>query len=111
MHDLVTLNGQWWDWQVDRWDVSEFRLIADNDLTYHHSVAVTFTDVAWVSCADLFHHPVFRSPRIPETEFMRQVATEDEHHVYAWDAETATGIVPMMVVARSARIVEQVVHH
>jgi hypothetical protein len=44
MQELTELTGRWWDWQVDRWDASAFRLIADNDLTYHHSVEVTFTD-------------------------------------------------------------------
>lgn len=111
MHELLTLNDRWWDWQVERWDVTGLRLIADNDLTYHHSVEVTFTDVAWVSCADLFHHPVFRSPTAHEIDFMRQVASVDEHHLYTWDAETATGAVPMMIVARSARIMEQLVRY
>jgi hypothetical protein len=54
---------------VDRWDASVVRLIADNDLTYHHNVEVTFTEVAWVSSADLFHHPVFRQPPPAERDF------------------------------------------
>lgn len=62
-HDAIEeLNRRWWDWQADRWDGSGLRLIADNDLTYHHSVEVTFTDVVWVACADLFHHPVLSPP-------------------------------------------------
>lgn len=40
MRDLEDLNRRWWDWQADRWDGSGLRLIADNDLTYHHSVEV-----------------------------------------------------------------------
>jgi hypothetical protein len=111
VRDLVTLNGQWWDWQVDRWDVSGLHLIADNDLTYHHSVEVTFADVFWASCSDLFHHPVFRPPTAPELEFMSQVTTGDSHRLYTWDAETATGTVGMMVVAQGAAIMEKLVHH
>ncbi len=111
MRDLVTLNGQWWDWQVDRWDISGLRLIADNDLTYHHNVEVTFTDVVWVSCADLFHHPVFRPPTAPEIESVRHVTTGEGHRLYTWDAETAAGIVPMMVLAQSIQIVEKLVRH
>ncbi|WP_109595960.1 hypothetical protein [Actinoplanes xinjiangensis] len=111
MHDLMTLNDRWWDWQVDRWDVSGLLLVADNDLTYHHSVEVTFTDVVWVSCTDLFHHPVFRTPTAAEYAFARQVTNDEAHHLFAWDAETATGTVPMMIVAESVRIVEGLVRH
>jgi len=76
---------------MDLWDGSALRLVADNDLTYHHSVEVTFTDVVWVSSADLFHHPVFRLPTRAEREFARQVAADEVHQLFAWDAETATG--------------------
>ncbi|MDI6100912.1 hypothetical protein QLQ12_20060 [Actinoplanes sp. NEAU-A12] len=111
MRDLFELNGRFWDWQVDRWETSVFRLIADNDLTYHHSVEVTFADVAWVSCADLFHHPAFRPSTLPEREFARRVTTGAGHHLFTWDAETATGTVPMMVIAESVRIAEGIVRH
>jgi hypothetical protein len=40
MRDLEDLIRRWWDWQADRWDGSGLRLMADNDLTYHHSVEV-----------------------------------------------------------------------
>jgi hypothetical protein len=46
VHELIDLTGRRWDWQVDFWDSSTRRLIADNDLTYHHSVEVSFTGVA-----------------------------------------------------------------
>lgn len=107
----MRLNGRWWDWQVDRWDVSGLRLIADNDLTYHHSVEVTFTDVVWASCSDLFHHPGFRPPTAPEAQFMRQVTTGDGHRLYTWDAETAAGTVAMIVVAQNAATTEKLVQH
>ena len=111
MDDLLELTGRWWDWQVELWDGSAFRLIADNDLTYHHSVEVTFTDVVWVASADLFHHPVFRPPTPAERGLARQVTTEVEYRVFAWDAETATGTVPMMVVAHALQVVEGIVRH
>ena len=111
MRDLEELNRRWWDWQADRWDGSGLRLIADNDLTYHHSVEVTFTDVVWVACADLFHHPVFRPATPSENEFARQVTVDEAHHLFTWDAETATGTVAMLVVAESVQIAEEVVRH
>lgn len=111
MRDITELSHRWWDWQVAAWDGPGLRLIADNDLTYHHSVEVTFTDVAWVACADLFHHPVFRPATPAEIEFARQVSADGTHQVYAWDAETAAGTVAMMVVAQSVRITEEFVRH
>lgn len=57
---------------MDLWDASTFRLIADNDLTYHHSVEVTFTDVVYVSSADEFHHPIFGPPTPAKRELARQ---------------------------------------
>lgn len=110
MRELTELTGRWWDWQVDRWDASAFRLIADNDLTYHHSVEVTFTDVVWVSSADLFHHPVFRPPTATEREFARRVI-DAGHHLFAWDAETASGTVPMMIIAGDVQVAEGIVRH
>ena len=110
MRELTELTGRWWDWQVDRWDVSAFRLIADNDLTYHHSVEVTFTDVVWVSCADMFHHPGFRPPTAAEREFAPQ-AVHSGQHLFTWDAEIATATVPMMVIAGGVRVAEGLVHH
>ncbi|GAB7044532.1 MULTISPECIES: hypothetical protein [Catenuloplanes] len=104
MRDLEELSHRWWDWQVAGWDAAGLRLVADNDLTYHHSVEVTFVDVAWAACADLFHHPVFRPATPAEREFARQVTADETHHVFAWDAETAAGTVTMMVVAQSVRI-------
>ena len=111
MRDLTDLTGRWWDWQVDVWDGSGLRLIADNDLTYHHSLTVTFIDVVWVAVADLFHHPVFRPPTPAEGEFARQVAGAETCTLFAWDAETVAATVPMLVVARSVEIVEAVVLH
>ncbi|MBL7259188.1 hypothetical protein [Paractinoplanes lichenicola] len=105
MASLTDLTGQWWDWEVRRWDAASLQLIADNDLTYHHSVEVTFTDVVWVACADTFHHPVFRPPTATELDFARQ-AGNTAHRVFTWDAETSTGAAPMMIVAGTAQITE-----
>jgi hypothetical protein len=105
MDELLPLTNRWWDWEAERWDVTGLRLIADNDLTYHHAVEVTFTEVAWVAVADLFHHPVFRPPTAAEELFARQ-AGSDGHRVFTWDAETSTGTVPMMVVAHAVQVVE-----
>jgi hypothetical protein len=40
--DLTTLTGRWWDWEVSRWDAAGPTLVADNDLTYHWNVEVSF---------------------------------------------------------------------
>lgn len=111
MHELAGLTGRWWDWQVDRWDATGLRLIADNDLTYHHSVEVRFSDVVWVACAETFHHPVFRSPTADEQAFGRMVINDDGYHVFTWDAETASGTVAMMVVAGEVRVDEALIRH
>jgi hypothetical protein len=87
--------------ELDRWDASRFRLMANNDVTYDHNVEVTFTEVVWVSSADMFHHPGFRPPHPIEREFARRVVNDDGYHLYAWDVETATGVVPMMLVAQA----------
>jgi hypothetical protein len=105
MNELMPLTDLWWDWEADRWDVSGLRLIADNDLTYHHAVEVTFSEVAWVAVADRFHHPIFRPPTAAEEQFARQAGGHGLQ-IFTWDAETSTGAVPMMVVARSVQVVE-----
>jgi hypothetical protein len=61
--------------------------------------------------AAVLHHPVFRPPTPAERELARQVATDEGHHLFAWNAETATGTVPMMVVAQAVQVVERIVHH
>jgi hypothetical protein len=75
--DLTTLTGRWWDWEVSRWDAAGLTLVADNDLTYHWSVEVSFVGVTWVAIADSFSHPVFRQPTGAELDLVRQV-TDDE---------------------------------
>ncbi|GAB7045571.1 hypothetical protein JCM9534A_06970 [Catenuloplanes indicus JCM 9534] len=97
-----------WPGSIAGWDGAGLRLVADNDLTYHHCVEVTFTDAVWSACADLFHHPVFRPATPSEIAFARQVTAAETHHVFAWDAETAAGTVAMMVVAQSVQITEGV---
>ena len=111
VYELTDLTGRWWDWQVDLWDSSTLRLIAGNDLTYHHSVEVAFSDVAWVATADTFHHPTFRPATPAEHDFAREVISDAGYELYAWDAETSTRTVPMMIIAQSVRIVEGLTHH
>jgi hypothetical protein len=107
----MELTGRYWDWRVELWSSSTLRLIADNDLTYHHNVEVSFTDVAWAATADLFHHPTFRPATPAEIEFGRQVINEAGYEIYAWDAETSAGTAPMMIIATSVRVVEGLVRH
>jgi hypothetical protein len=111
VRDLISLTGRWWDWRIDLWNASTLRLVADNDLTYHHSVEVSFAGVVWVAAGDLFHHPTFRPATPAETLFAGQVTDDAGYEVYAWDAETSAGTVPMMIVARSVHIVEGLVRH
>jgi hypothetical protein len=56
---LASLTDRWWDWRVDKWDSATLRLIADNDLTYHHAVEVAFANPAYVACPAEFSHPRF----------------------------------------------------
>ena len=109
--DLMDLTGRWWDRRVDLWDSSTLRLIADNDLTYHHSVEVSFTDVAWVATADTFHHPTFRPATPAEQDFAHQGFNGAGYQPYTWDAETSAGTAPMMIIAPSVPIVECLVRH
>ena len=104
MRELMDLTGLYWDWRVEFWNSSTLRLIADNDLTYHHNIEVSFIDVAWA--ADLFHHPTFRPWTPAEREFARQIINEAGYEIYAWDAKTSARTVPMMIIATSARVVE-----
>ena len=108
---LVDLTGRYWDWRLEHWDSSTLRLIAGNDLTYHHNVEVSFTDVVWAAIADLFHHPAFRPATPAEREFARQVTDEAGYEIYAWDAETSGGTLPMMIIAASVLVVEGLVRH
>jgi hypothetical protein len=111
MGELMDLTGRYWDWHVELWDSSTLRLIADNDLTYHHNVEVSFSDVTWAATADLFHHPTSRPATSAELEFARRVTNEAGYQIYAWDAETSAGTVPMMIIAASVLIVEGLVLH
>lgn len=108
----TALNGRWWDWEVAHWGAATFRLIADNDLTYHHSAEISFTDVAWVAVANMFSHPAFRQPTEAEQAFARQFHGDDEGStVFAWDAEVAFATVPMTIIARQVHVIERLVIH
>lgn len=99
MRELMDLTGRYRDWRVEHWDSSTLRLIADNDLTYHHNVEVSFSDVAWAATADLFHHPTFRPATPAALAFARRVTNEAGYEIYTWDAETSAATVPMIIIA------------
>jgi hypothetical protein len=108
--NLTTLTGRWWDWEVRRWDPAALTLVADNDLTYHWSVEVSFVGVVWVAIADSFSHPVFRQPTGAELDFVRQIVDDGEGlAVFAWDAETTRSSAPMLVAAQHVRVTEGLV--
>ena len=88
---LQDLNDQWWDWVVQSWDGWCLRLIADNDLTYHHAVEVDFLNVAYVRLPmTVFSHPRFRAPTPEElTEVTPFMHDEDAMRVFAWDTDEA----------------------
>ena len=46
--DLVALNGRWWDHEVYNSDGVRLVVVGSTDLTYHHGVAVTFEEVAYI---------------------------------------------------------------
>jgi hypothetical protein len=96
---------------VELWDWSTLRLIADNDLTHHHNVEISHTDVSRAATADLFHHPTFRPATPVEIEFAHQVINDAGYEIYVWDAESSAGTAPMMIIATSVRVVEGLVRH
>lgn len=107
--ELQELNGRWWDWQVEKWDAAEFRLVANNDLTYHHAVAVSFVNARYVACPLEFSHPSFRAPTGEETERVRRALDGDidDLTVFAWDLEDVEGPGKVCVVAAAGVTVDQ----
>lgn len=110
VRSLTELTGRWWDWEVPGWDAAAFRLIADNDLTYHHSAEISFADVVWVAVTGMFSHPVFRQPTEAEQAFAgRFDGGEVGYTVFVWKTEVASATVPMTVIARGVHLVERLV--
>jgi hypothetical protein len=109
---LANLNGRWWDWRVEGWDGGRLRLIAGNDLTYHHQVEVTFGGVAYVCCPSEFSHPVFRDPHAEEVYRATRVLDGELGGlaVFAWDIDTSPAE-PCMVVAEAVDVAEGLVTH
>jgi hypothetical protein len=109
---LTTLDGRWADWMVQSWDGFNFTLIADNDLTYHHEVAVRFADTRFVACPAEFSWPTFREPTAEESARVQQLHDPDEDiHVFSWDAESGNGRTACLVLAKSVTVAEELVLH
>jgi len=44
---VLRFNGRWSEWAVWRWDRLSLNVVANLDLTYHHEVEVTFSNVEY----------------------------------------------------------------
>lgn len=108
---LLDLNDRWWDWQVASWDGESLRLIADNDLTYHHSVEVLFEETAYVKLPAQFSHPVFRAPTASERELVRQAVGDLPALIVAWDIDAEGPGRACLVGAASVSFAEELVLH
>lgn len=108
---LVDLNNRWWDWQVASWDGVSLTLIADNDLTYHHSVEVLFEDAVYVKLPASFSHPVFRDPTSHEIEIVQAAVGEVPELVAAWDTDADDPGRACLIAAASVSVVEELVLH
>jgi hypothetical protein len=108
---LQELTGRWWDWMVQSWDGWRLRLVADNDLTYHHLVEVDFLDAAYVRVPlRVFSHPMFRAATPDEVSEAQPFMSEDETmRVFAWDTDEPG--IRGLVVAEDVVIREGLVVH
>jgi hypothetical protein len=105
--DLVSLNGRWPDWAVSRWDGDTLVLIADLDLTYHHAVEVSLSEVQFLATSDSFSFPEFRA--VTEAERARVVGMfgpDLPPTLIAWDAETHSGSGSFLVACAAVTFVE-----
>lgn len=108
---LLDLNNRWSDWQVASWDGESLRLIADNDLTYHHSVEVVFEETAYVMLPAQFYHPCFRPPTAHEEGLVREAVGHVPELIVAWDTDAEGHGRVCLVGASSASFVEELVLH
>ena len=108
---MVDLNDKWWDWRVEGWNGSTFRLVAGNDLTYHHLAAVEFHDAAFVACPSEFSHPRFREATGLERDAVWALLGGDRSAVvFAWDVDGEAGQT-CLVAAASVSVHEGLVLH
>jgi hypothetical protein len=98
--------------RIDGWDGWTLRLIADNDLTYHHAVEVSFRAVEFVCSPRTFSRPVFREPTSDEIERAVRVLDAElgEAQVFAWEIDSDPPET-CMIVAEAVEIVEGPVQH
>ena len=112
MDDLVSLNGRWPDWAVSQWDGLTLVLIADLDLTYHHAVEVSFSDVQFVGTTDSFSFPTFRTVTDEERARLAAMFGPDLPSTFvAWEAETSNGSGSCLVACASVTVAEGHVAH
>ncbi|MEH1098449.1 hypothetical protein [Micromonospora sp. CPCC 205561] len=57
---------------MQNFDGSQLRLAAGYDLTYHHSLEMVFTDVAYLACPTQFQNDRFREPDLDERALVRR---------------------------------------
>jgi hypothetical protein len=54
--------GSWWSWAIWRYDGATLTLISGNDLTYHHELELSFSDVEFIEVPAQFERAAFREP-------------------------------------------------
>lgn len=111
---LVRLPGDVapWDWELLSSNGSELRLAAGNDLTYHHTLELVFTDVAYLACPARFSHPRFREPTPAERDLVRRYVGGDPPVLIAFDIEAmmGEGDLPGLIAAESVEAVPGLVY-
>lgn len=100
---LVLPAGSWWSWEILSSDGPRPRLAAGADLTYHHELELTFTDIAYLQLPAQFEHPVFREPTREEEQTVLRYVGERPGVVVAFDVEASHGggVVPCVVAAEA----------
>jgi len=110
---VAQLSNRWSDWRVESYDGWALRLVADNDLTYHHAVEVLFEGVTYISLPSEFSHPVFRDPTAAETEVIRSALYGDLDGVtiYAWDIDAELPGRSCLLAAHTVTVTEEMKAH
>ena len=114
---------EYWDWRLDRldpligtdgskpWTPNTLTIIADYDLSYHHSVEVVFKDVGYIECPTEFSHPKFRDA-IPSDRERIGNAGGYGRMIVAWEIEgNFGGTVLCLIAAHEVVIREGLVMH
>lgn len=109
----IPVAAETWDWEIREFDGSRLRLVADNDLTYHHALEVVFTDLDYLACPSQFTNPVFREPTRAERDLVRQYCGEFPPVIVAFDVDPNFGWaerLPCLIAADSIEVVPGLVH-